>query len=401
MLSLIYWAIWAGMFVVGIVMSYFVRKRREKEANIVNHTLKIACDSLTIISGTLIASYFLKVDEQQLGMISVLLSFIICLQIVLEVIGEPIKKYKAILATLLIFPLGGVFYGTLQFQNNVAAGESEKTTTETNSNYVNLVQDRDMSVREQDENKLQVSQEETNFYGNFFSLNGRTDSDIYVYGEDPLDNTPLFLTKANDEGYFSVAISRKDIPDLSTIDLYVNHVSILADDTVYKDKAAKPDSQLDIKEVDEKKSLDAGSYTVGTDCKAGQYILLSKGTGQINWLNDSTNSKSFDNSLYVKLANGDVIELQNAQMIPVTEHTAFVPDTTENGMLKVGTDIESGRYQIKASNDYAIAKKYNGSISNRPNEDTIIDSQEVELKDDEYVYLMNTQLIKNNGGNER
>lgn len=398
-----YWAIavWTGVFVIGMFLTYLVCKRREKEANIVNHVLKIVCDSLTIISGTLIASYFLKADEQQFGMILVLLSFIICLQIVFEVIGEPIRKYKITMAILLIFPLSGVFYGTLQFQNNVEAGENQKDTSGATNNYVSLVQNRDMSVREQEGNEIQLSKEDINFYGDFFSLKGKIDSDTYIYGENPSDNTPLFLTKADDQGYFSTAIPRNDVADLSRIDLYVNHISISADDTVYKDKATKPDSQLNIKEIDEKQALSSGSYTVGTDCKAGEYILLAKDTGQINWLNDSSNSKSFDNSLYVKLSENDVIEIQGAEMFPVTKHTAFVPNKVDNGMLKVGTDIESGRYQIKATNDYAIAKKYKDSISNKLEEDSVIDSQEVELKDNEYIYLMNTQLIKNNGGNEK
>src|SRR5699024_10166557 len=105
-------------------------------------------------------------------------------------------------------------------------------------------------------------------------------------------------------------------------------------------------------------------------------------------------SKSFDESLYVKLAKGDSITLSNATLIPVPKDVSFSSSDTDNGMLKVGQDMAAGSYQVKATDDYSIAKVYSKPISSKPEEGTVLDSTNLELKNSQYVYLMNTKLIK-------
>src|SRR5699024_6293590 len=102
---------------------YFVSQTRKKDPNIVNHLIKVLFDTLSIIAGALIACQYLKVNRRQIGMIMILVSIIICLQIIIEVIAEPIKRNKIFLGLLLIFPLISSVYATGQLDTVVTTQE--------------------------------------------------------------------------------------------------------------------------------------------------------------------------------------------------------------------------------------------------------------------------------------
>lgn len=394
MLDLLYRVVLLGILAFSLIVSYFVSQTRKKDPNIVNHLIKVLFDTLSIIAGALIACQYLKVNRQQIGIVMILVSIIIYLQIIIEVIAEPIKRNKIFLGLLLIFPLISSVYATGQLQTVVNTQEENQKKSSTKDYYVQTTENRNLRVRQQSNNQLTLSKDGTNKYNDFVTISGKTTPGVYVYCENPTDESEIFLTKANNLGKFSAIVPQKKLKNSVNFQLYVNGISILNDNTVKKDKNAKATEKLNVNSIPQKKALSDGSYNVDKDIKAGEYFLLSDGTGQINWQNGGQNSKSFDQSLYVKLAQDDSIALLNATLIPVQKDVGFGSSDTDNGMLKVGQDMAAGSYQVKATDDYSIAKVYSKPISSEPEEGTVLDSTSLELKNSQYVYLMNTRLMK-------
>lgn len=389
---MLYRLILAVAFLASLLISYAVNQIRKKNPNIINHLIKLLFDAISIISGALIASLFLKADEQQVGMIMTLILVIICLEIIIEMINEPIKRNKIVLGLLLIFPIGSAVYATDQFQSMSVTKEKDTAKAEAKEDYVKTTQDRNLSLRQQENNNISLSEDATNNYEDRILVSGKTTPGIYVYGENPTDKTAAFMVKASNTGRFSVMIPKDKLKKTVKLELYVNHISLLNDNTIKREASSSPDKVLNIANLPTKKIYKGDNYQVGKDIGAGEYILLSDGTGQVEW--SSGNSKSFDKSMYVTLSNGDDVNVSNATIIMVPKNTGFMSNEIDNGMLKVGNDIAPGRYQVKSTSKYSTAKVYKKPISNKLDEGKNIISKEIDLKSSQYVYLMNTQLIK-------
>ena len=390
---------WYRLLLLGILafslgVSYFVNQVRQKAPTILNHVIKIIFDTLSIISGTLIACQYLKVGRQQLGLVMILVSLLIVLQIIVEIVREPIKLNKFLLGILLIFPLFSSIYATSQFQAATSSHEKRTEKRAKRENYVKTTENQNLRVRQQINNQLALLTEVTKKYADFVLVGGTTTPGIYVYAENATDDSQVFLVKANNMGKFTAIVPQAKLKNAANLKIYVNGISILNDDTVNKEQHAVADENLNLQKISQEKNISDGFYHVGSDVKAGEYFLLSDGNGQISWSNGEQNSRSFDQSLYVKLAKDDLITIYNATLIPAVHNASFSSNEISNGMLKVGNDLAEGRYELKATADYAVAKIYDKPITSRLDEGQVLDSSSFELKRGQYVYLLNTKLIR-------
>lgn len=104
-------------------------------------------------------------------------------------------------------------------------------------------------------------------------------------------------------------------------------------------------------------AIKVGTYRVGTDIKAGEYLIFSEGFGYIEAAKDSTgNLESIvfnanlteDSHTYATLSDGQYFKLQGAKMYPVAEAPSVIPEdgVYNDGMYKVGQDIPAGEYKI-------------------------------------------------------
>ncbi|WP_338447858.1 hypothetical protein R4Z09_16580 [Niallia oryzisoli] len=100
-----------------------------------------------------------------------------------------------------------------------------------------------------------------------------------------------------------------------------------------------------------------GTYKVGTEIPAGEYLVFSKGFAYIESASDSTGqleSIIFNENLsngahaYVTIHDGEYFKLQDAEMYPVATAPSVKPEdgVYENGMYKVGQDIPAGEYKV-------------------------------------------------------
>lgn len=99
-------------------------------------------------------------------------------------------------------------------------------------------------------------------------------------------------------------------------------------------------------------SIPAGTYTVGQTLDPGEYRLMASGDGYYCVYPDDTKTdiignSSFTTVKYVTLTEGQVIELQNASMVPAATYMyASSPTLESNGTYLVGKDCPAGTYNL-------------------------------------------------------
>lgn len=123
------------------------------------------------------------------------------------------------------------------------------------------------------------------------------------------------------------------------------------------ESAASEEESAETEAEDESNKIEAGTYKVGEDIPAGEYLVFASGMGYIENSSDSTgaiDSIIFNDNLlngahsYVTLNEGNYFKLQGAEMYPVEEAPSVVPEDGiyADGMYKVGQDIPAGEYKI-------------------------------------------------------
>jgi len=103
--------------------------------------------------------------------------------------------------------------------------------------------------------------------------------------------------------------------------------------------------------------INAGMYKVGQDIAAGEYLLQSDGgiTPYYQVTKDSTGSMdsiiandNFTSDRYVTVQTGQYLEFRDSNMIPIDKAPVLQPTggRYQEGMYKVGRDIQSGEYKV-------------------------------------------------------
>lgn len=99
-----------------------------------------------------------------------------------------------------------------------------------------------------------------------------------------------------------------------------------------------------------------GTYKVGTDIPAGEYVMLAIGTGYFQITSDSSGSldsiianDNFNYNTIVTVSDGQYLQIKSANAFPIEQtHTL---ETTGEGMFKIGQHIPAGEYKIVADGD--------------------------------------------------
>lgn len=169
-----------------------------------------------------------------------------------------------------------------------------------------------------------------------------------------------------------------------------------------KEKQSERDSTLVRDIID----IDRTFYRVGEDISAGEYILIgNRGTksyyevlSNLDGTKDSIlHSEEFDANRYITLNDGEILNIKDCTLVDQYVEPLDVSKYTLNGMYKVGVDIPSGEYTLKALKGTGI---YEVVIDSTNNTSSIKDSKvfdgtiEVSLTDGSYLKLSNdTELV--------
>ncbi|OZU90551.1 hypothetical protein CIL03_05245 [Virgibacillus indicus] len=168
------------------------------------------------------------------------------------------------------------------------------------------------------------------------------------------------------------------------------------------ESAASEEESAETEAEDESNKIEAGTYKVGEDIPAGEYLVFASGMGYIENSSDSTgaiDSIIFNDNLlngahsYVTLNEGNYFKLQGAEMYPVEEAPSVVPEDGiyADGMYKVGQDIPAGEYKIILDSSigmgyYEVSKDSSHQLT------SIVTNENVQA--DTYLTISEGQFIK-------
>ncbi|WP_337017836.1 hypothetical protein [Oceanobacillus massiliensis] len=135
------------------------------------------------------------------------------------------------------------------------------------------------------------------------------------------------------------------------------------------DTADESEEALNEKEAKDDGKIESGTYKVGEDISAGEYLVFSEGMAYIESSSDSTgNLESIvfnanlmgDSHSYVSLNDGEYFKLQGAAMYPAESAPAVIPEdgVYQDGMYKVGQDIPAGEYKVLLNDTAAAGMGY-------------------------------------------
>ncbi len=148
----------------------------------------------------------------------------------------------------------------------------------------------------------------------------------------------------------------------------------------------------------------AGTYKVGADIPAGEYIVVANGYCYIEVTKDSTGSfdsiVSNDNistRTYITLYDGQYFKVSDGKFAPEADIAPYEATNGKyvQGTYKVGKDIPAGEYKIVANDSYCyieVCKNSNNTF------DSIVTNENIELGESTYVTVANGQYLTFTGG---
>ena len=179
---------------------------------------------------------------------------------------------------------------------------------------------------------------------------------------------------------------------------------LTAEEKAAAEQKAKEEAEAKAKkEAAEAKKIKAGTYKVGTEIAAGEYLVIAKSMGYIESSSDSSGQLSsiiFNDNLmdgghtYITLNAGEYFKMKGAVMYPVTDAPSVIPadGLYKNGTFKVGKDIPAGEYKVMLDSGMG----YLEVSSNSSHQLTSIVTNE-NVTADTYITVKDGQYLKLNG----
>lgn len=155
-------------------------------------------------------------------------------------------------------------------------------------------------------------------------------------------------------------------------------------------------STLSGSDLSEAPSWSSGSYRVGEDIPAGEYVIFSKGfSGYIELCSDS--SGSFDSIIMNdNIMSNSIVTIEDGQYFNMTSCTAYsindVPelDTTKEGMFKVGLHLPAGEYNLVADSPFAymeVSSSSTGKFEHILSNEVFDSNYIITVEDGQYLKL--------------
>lgn len=146
----------------------------------------------------------------------------------------------------------------------------------------------------------------------------------------------------------------------------------------------------------------SGTYKVGTDIPAGEYLLTTTGkngyvavnadsSGEFSSLLSNDNFQTRD---YVIVNDSEYLQLGSGVIAtPMDQATPATSATLTNGTFKVGFDLSAGEYQVTGGGYWARLYSPNDVMGDIIANDNFEGSTYVTVKDGEYLQLSNGATI--------
>jgi len=157
------------------------------------------------------------------------------------------------------------------------------------------------------------------------------------------------------------------------------------------------------KEEAKDNKIKAGTYKIGEEVPAGEYLFMSKGMGYIQCSTDTTGAlesilynDNVEGHSYITVNKGEYLKIQGGEMYPVAEAPSVTPKDGlyKAGMYKVGKDIPAGEYKVKLTS--AAGMGYvEVATDSRHQLESIVTNENVQA--DSYITVADGQYLKIQG----
>lgn len=156
---------------------------------------------------------------------------------------------------------------------------------------------------------------------------------------------------------------------------------------------------------EENKGIKAGTYKVGTDIQAGEYIFIaSSSLGYIECTTDSTGdidsivfNDNVEGNVYLTVNDGEYLKATGGTLYPVEEAPSIIPSdgVYKAGMYKVGKDIPAGEYKVILTDTTLGMGYYEVATDSRHGIESIVTNENVQA--DTYLTVSDGQYLKISG----
>lgn len=145
----------------------------------------------------------------------------------------------------------------------------------------------------------------------------------------------------------------------------------------------------------------SGSYKVGTDIPAGEYILFCEGTIALFRISSNSNTDdlisidTFNYNSIISISDGQNLDLNFCYAIPIFKNPTIKTDG--EGMFKIGLHLQPGKYTLKTTGKFgSYYQIYNSSLQG--SEKLISESRfngetNINVSDGQYLKLNGCKIL--------
>lgn len=150
-------------------------------------------------------------------------------------------------------------------------------------------------------------------------------------------------------------------------------------------------------------SIKAGMYKVGQDLPAGEYVIVSGGSGYFQVSSDSTgklesiiSNDMFENRSIITVKDGEYFEFKTGKAYPIDKAPKAEPKNgvLQSGMYKVGLDLAAGEYKVSATGDgyVEVADNSRHTLTGISSNDLFSGDKYVTVQSGQYIKLQKAEL---------
>jgi len=170
-------------------------------------------------------------------------------------------------------------------------------------------------------------------------------------------------------------------------------------------KTTESNSAAETKKEDENK-IKAGSYKVGQDMPAGEYIVISGGLGlgYVEVTKDSSGTldsivmnDNVQGNTIITVKDGQYVNLKSADMYAFDKAPSLKPEDGiyKDGMYKVGVHIPAGEYKVVPDSNMGyveVDKDSFGSLGSIITNDNLQAEKYITVQDGQYLKIKNASI---------
>lgn len=160
------------------------------------------------------------------------------------------------------------------------------------------------------------------------------------------------------------------------------------------------------KEEKKDTKIKAGTYKIGVDLPAGEYVFFAKGMGYIEVASDSTGSLesiiSNDNvsgHTYITVNDGEYLKLRSGEAYAVADAPSVVPTDGiyKDGTYIVGKDIPAGEYKVTVNSNIGmgyieVSSDSRGALNSIITNDNLMEDSYITVQDGQYLKLSGAEI---------